>query len=139
MKFNWIKDYELNIKIIDKQHHHYFDIVNKIYEELDQPFKDKEKILHILNELVEYTKYHFHLEETYFKKFNYVDAKNHIAIHHVYKDLLMNYYAQALKVKNNQIEELFSNIAEFVTDWFTNHIMVVDKKYYQCFKDHGLK
>ena len=33
-KFIWTKEYELGVEIIDTQHKHFFEIVNKIYDTL---------------------------------------------------------------------------------------------------------
>jgi hemerythrin len=138
MKFTWNRDYETNIKIVDEQHQHYFEIVNRIYKQLEKQSINKELILKIVDELLDYASYHFRMEEEYFIKFNYEDAEHHTSLHDFYRQRISEFQSTAIE-KDANFQEIMSELTEFATDWFINHIIIEDKKYIECFKKNGLE
>ncbi len=137
MKFVWEEFYSVNVKLIDEQHQHYFEIINKISDHLDSDHLDRVMLGGILKELVDYAFYHLQTEEKYFQEFKYEGAAHHIEMHNVYREMMNKYMAQAQDPAVD-VEKLFSEVSQFAIDWFASHILVEDKKYSHCFNDHGL-
>ena len=54
MKFVWSDQYSVHVGLIDDQHKKYFDIVNKISDQLDSASADRETLEDIVKEMVEY-------------------------------------------------------------------------------------
>lgn len=77
----WGEQYLLGIKGIDKQHHHLFEIVERIAS-LDASTSTKEDLSHILGELSSYMKEHFHDEEVYLQQIGYPELDYHKNLHH---------------------------------------------------------
>ena len=67
MKYEFTEEYYTGIKMIDEEHAKLFEIANRAYELLTNKFKvDKyDEIADVLEELKDYTKYHFNHEEEY--------------------------------------------------------------------------
>lgn len=65
----WSEEYVIGIEKIDEQHKRLFEIANEAYKLLkDQFLIDKyDRIVAIIKELKDYTKYHFQYEEEYMK------------------------------------------------------------------------
>jgi len=137
MKFVWNEQYSVHIGMIDEQHKHYFEILNRIFDGLDSSRMDKMQLGSIVRELVDYAFYHFQTEEKFFRDFQYEGAVQHIEAHDLYRKTMKG-HLQELEGQQAEVMKIFQELAQFATDWFTNHILVEDKKYSQCFIDHGL-
>ncbi len=78
--FVWKADiYSVGIKIIDEQHEKLFKIGSDINETAyDYDGDDQnDRICSLIEELVDYTNYHFTTEEDLFEKYNYPNAESH--------------------------------------------------------------
>ena len=69
----WKDEYCIGVEKIDEQHKHLFEIGNRAYALLNDEFKlDKfDHIVEIIEELKQYTLYHFKSEEEYMKSIFY--------------------------------------------------------------------
>ena len=67
------EEYKIGVEIIDEQHKTLFVLADKAYMLLKDEFTlDKyDKIIHILEELKDYTIFHFKSEEEYMESINY--------------------------------------------------------------------
>ena len=137
MQFVWDEQYSVHVHVIDEQHKHYFEIANRIFAKLDTGQVDKTELALMVKELVDYAFYHFQVEEKFFKDFNYPEAAAHLELHDSYRKTMKVFMAK-MEDPNVEVGQVFQELAEFATDWFANHILVEDKKYTQCFTEHGL-
>ena len=73
----WKKEYELGLVDVDKQHKYLIDVAVEAYELLKNKLAvDKyDKIVRILQELRDYTIFHFEYEENFMKKISLTDSK----------------------------------------------------------------
>lgn len=120
----WDKSFETGISEFDDQHKRLANIVNRFYRSV-QESRTQNELETILNELVDYTLYHFDSEERAFKQFNYPEYAEHRKIHEDLK-------AQVVKFLNDYKSGKTSigfNLLEFLKSWLLNHIKVEDKKY----------
>ena len=62
----WNSEYSVGIDQIDKQHQKLVLLINTLFDAMKEG-KGKERQGHILNELVQYTDYHFKCEEELFE------------------------------------------------------------------------
>lgn len=128
--FKWGKEYETGIDKFDQQHKKLVKIINDIYINFLNG-ESKEKIFPLLDELIEYTGYHFKAEEDAFDKFNYPEAQKHKALHKNLVDKVVK-YVENIKSENKNID---FNFLSFLRDWLTEHIKIEDKKYSSHLKD----
>jgi len=120
----WTKDLSVEIPLIDEQHQKLISYLNELYSHMKQG-KGKDIISDILKKLVEYTKYHFNTEEELFKKFNYPDEQSHVSEHKFFIDKVNDFSRDF----NNQKIFVTIEVFQFLNNWVTNHIKIVDKKY----------
>lgn len=129
----WEDSYSVGVKEIDGQHQKMFGIINRLYDSMNAA-KDTENLPQILKELVDYATFHFSTEEKYFVKFNYEDSAEHINFHHMYSGRV-DHFIKDYEVQNSLLS---FEILDFLKDWWINHINGEDKKYTECFHQHGL-
>lgn len=130
----WSEILETGFKEIDEQHKKLVEIMNKLFKAYSE--NDHKKTLKtILNELSDYSRYHFRTEELYFDQFNYINKAEHINEHNKFMNSIND-----IQKKFSSLEGVFSlKLLIFLQEWVTNHILASDKKYIDCFKNGGLQ
>jgi len=129
----WSAKLELGVKMFDDQHKELIKLINKLYYAM-QTKKGDQAMLGILDELVNYTVYHFDNEEEMFRKYGYENQDQHIKIHTNLKNTAVD-----LKEKILAGEAVIGfNVISFLENWVKNHILVEDMKYAPFFKSKGL-
>ena len=137
-KFVWTKEYELGVGVIDEQHKHFFDIVNKIYGLLeDESIKDTD-VRSVVIELMDYAYFHLATEEKYFAQFAYSDIANHMKYHTDFR-IKSSEYLERINAGGADMPALLLEVDDFAKNWLSHHILVADKMYAPFFQAHGLK
>lgn len=129
----WTKNLEIDIQEIDNQHQKLVKILNELYAAYSEK-KHKDVIRKTIEELVDYTHYHFKTEEDYFKKFNYEGAEAHIKEHEEFINTINEFVLKFSKYDGI----LTLKVLMFLKDWVKNHIQGTDRKYIECFKSNNL-
>jgi len=133
-KLEWEEKYSVGVKEIDDQHQRMFTVINELLEAINTNTPEQH-LDDIIKTLVEYKIFHFATEEKYFKEFNYEETEAHIKKHREFNTKL-----NTLKEKYPENNIVFAfELIDFLEDWLIDHLMVVDKRYVNCFKAHGLK
>ena len=127
MKYEFTKEYHTGIDFIDEEHAKLFEIANRAYDLLTNQFvTDKyDAIVAVLQELRDYTKYHFNHEEEYMKSINYSKRFSQLHQHTQFINKLESYNLKEIDV--NQQEGLLE-ILDFLALWLQGHIKGMDKK-----------
>jgi hemerythrin len=123
----WKDEYSVGVELIDNQHKHLFEIGNKIYALLkdDLSLDRYDKIVEIINELKQYTDFHFKTEEKYMLENKY---KGYFTQKVQHDDFIIKINEINLeKVDNNQ-DKYIDKILRFVFEWILNHILTEDIK-----------
>jgi hemerythrin len=130
----WTTDNSVGVAEIDLQHQKIFSLINELSTLISES-KAREEIDRIVGELIDYTDYHFKTEEKYFRKFSYEYEGEHTKTHEWFKLRVQ----QFIKDKENGLSAILPyTILNFLEDWWLNHINGVDKRYTECFHNHGL-
>ncbi|MBK5241183.1 hemerythrin family protein [Clostridium sp.] len=123
--FEMIDKYKTGIVHIDAEHAKLFEIGERAYQLLKNSYNiDKyDKIVDVIEELKEYTSYHFKDEEDYMESINYkrlfTQKMDHIYFIKRLDEVNLN------KVDENQ-DEAIMGILTFLNDWLINHILKKD-------------
>jgi methyl-accepting chemotaxis protein/hemerythrin len=129
----WSKELELGVSLIDDQHKQLIKLINELYNGI-QDNKGKVILEKILDDLVQYTVYHFDTEEDIFRKYGYSGEKEHVQIHENLKATVSE-----LKQKVQSGEAVIGfNVISFLENWIKNHILIEDRKYVNLFKSKGI-
>lgn len=136
-KFVWTEDYNLGINVIDEQHKHFFDIVNKIYDLLESDKIQDDDVRKVVVELMDYAYFHLSTEEKYFAQFAYSDIANHMKYHTDFR-IKSAEYLERINAGGEDMPALLLEIDDFSKSWLSHHILVADKLYAPFFKEHGV-
>ncbi len=119
-------EYYTGIKFIDEEHAKLFSIANKAYEVLTNDFiPDKyDYIIEVINELKDYTQYHFDHEESYMESIGYKRLLSQKVAHDDFIEKLGEYNADT--IDEDQKESLLELI-DFLNNWLVEHIFKKDK------------
>ena len=79
----WKDEFNTGIAEIDEQHHRLVDIANQTYQLMEnQLITDKfDGIVALIEELKNYTIYHFNFEEKYMESIKYKKRFSHMVLH----------------------------------------------------------
>lgn len=124
----WKDEYLTNISELDIQHQKLVALINNFYADLlkyQNNDQKKELIIQTLNELVDYSCYHFEAEENLMQKYEYPGYAHHKEEHERFKTQV----TQFMKEQNETKHVAPFPIVVFLRDWLTAHIMKTDKQY----------
>jgi hemerythrin len=121
----WKDEYSIGVEIIDEQHKHLFDIGNSAYKLLRDEFcTDKyDGIVSIIQDLREYTKFHFKTEEEYMLKINY---KKYFSQKVEHDDFIQTIDKVNFEQVDEDPQKYIENILAFVFNWILEHILQKD-------------
>lgn len=125
--FEWNNSYKSGIEIIDAQHKRLMQIINGLYSSMREG-KGNQVLHFIIEDLLEYTYYHFETEEKMMIENSYEEFELHRREHDLFarkmvglkKELTENKVAVSLDVVN------------FLKNWWRYHILESDMKYVKC-------
>ncbi len=119
----WKDSYNVNIEIIDEHHKMLVELLN-LLQNVSSNYDDKTTVFYVIDNLKNYTKFHFTTEENLMKKYNYFDYENHIIEHSSFVEKI-EYFEEKLNENNN----LFSiiELINYLRWWLLNHIVISDK------------
>lgn len=126
----WGPRLAIGLEDIDKQHQKLVKLVNRLHKAMKLK-KGTQVMAQILNELAEYTVYHFGFEEELFQKYGYPETEAHMKIH---KELVGKVVDFQEEFKQGQASVTL-DLMDFLSDWLKNHIMKTDKAYAPFLKE----
>ena len=120
------EEYKIGVESIDEQHKKLFELADKAYMLLKDAFSlDKyDKIVEIVEELKEYTIFHFKSEEEYMESINYKRLFTQKIEHEKFIKALDG--IDLRHIDQNQDDSLVKML-NFLNEWLTEHILGNDK------------
>lgn len=132
--FEWKDEYATGIGEIDLQHKKIFEIINSLFDALNQS-RGNEVVGGVIDELVRYADYHFSFEEVHFEQFEFAGAEAHIKEHNDYRRNVAQFVEEGARTDST----LSYRVLDFLEDWWLDHVTGTDRKYVACFQEHGLE
>lgn len=129
----WRESFNLGIEKIDEQHKKLIRIINELYK-AHELGTSQVVIIEILDELVDYTNYHFSDEEKFLAENGYPELENHRSEHKYFIDKISK--LQDESIKGNLL--LSIKTLDFLKDWTINHILGTDIEYTKYLKENNL-
>lgn len=119
---DWKAEYSVGIPEIDEQHKQLFDCIDRLESARD----DRERelaVYYVMDELKDYARVHFSVEEIIMRLFDYPGLEAHAAEHRAFAERLE-------KLEQNELDkEAHAEAGKFLRQWLVNHIMITDKRY----------
>ncbi|MBU1046503.1 bacteriohemerythrin [Patescibacteria group bacterium] len=137
MIIEWTEENSVGVKELDEHHQNLVKIANKLYDFTRTNVKDRNKLIELLNELVNFSKYHHSIEEKYFKKFNYEHIERHTKEHEKFF-VNMNALIKKIEDPKSDFSQTTFEVLDYLEDWYLNHLNDEDKKYTKTFNENGL-
>lgn len=133
MIFRWSENYETGIPEIDKQHKKLVDIAAKLEDMLETggSIDYYDYILETLDELKDYTEYHFSFEEKRMEEYGYEEFEEH-RMEHLYFVKRLN--KLSMQDIDSQQLGVISETLNFLAKWLFSHILNSDMKYVSSLK-----
>ena len=137
--FRWKPEYAVGIKVIDDQHKVLVGLINKLHDAIEDHFQEV-ALETILQELFDYTRYHFTTEEELMEQYGYEPEKleKHKKQHQRFISELNSSQAD-MEILTREDAAL---IQEFLVNWLKNHILKIDTQlaeyllHYEGVHDH---
>lgn len=119
--------YLTGVPVIDKEHKELFRIIGDVYRVMtdELAFDKYDEIVRLLEELKDYTKFHFQDEELYMESIHYKELDAQKRAHDAFVTRLEE--MDLVHIDENQ-QETLEDLMEFLTKWLVNHILNSDKK-----------
>lgn len=131
----WSGEYSVDIDELDAHHHRLFDILNELFDLMSEGANDQ-KIIRVLEELLDYTHYHFDEEEKIMEKMGYPDLEAHRLYHQQFIEKMKEFYASA---QSGMAIFVATKVANAGLEWLKSHILTVDHQYADYMKQQGLQ
>ena len=120
----WSPEYSVNDEELDSHHQRLFHLLNAAYENVMDSL-EVDCIHSIIEELSEYTKYHFSAEEQHMRENGFVELDDHIVKHREFaftiEKLRTRYHDSDLEVARELIVVL--------GEWLLGHVLKDDRRY----------
>lgn len=120
----WREELNTNIRELDDQHRHFFDILNELRNAFGS-FAERGVLVDTFSELIEYMRVHFQTEEELMEQFHYPDLVRHRELHMHFTQRVTELFRDYLQDR----ADITRTTLGFLQDWLVNHIMTEDMKY----------
>jgi len=120
----WHDSFNVGVKLVNQQHKKLFSLINELIIQT-RVEQQKEHIEKILDELIDYTDYHFKTEEKLFRI--HPEFQQHQNIHQSFIDKVSGFVA-AFKIGNRDFQPA---IVGFLVDWIKSHVVAMDMAYFK--------
>jgi hemerythrin len=130
----WNDAYSIGIVEIDTQHKKLISILNDLYE-AHQTETTQTIIQEIIDKLIDYTKYHFNIEQQMHTEYKYPNGLKHKTEHQIFLDKLDDLNQN--RERSNLLLAL--KTIDFLKDWIITHILGSDKAFGDYLRDIELQ
>lgn len=128
--FAFTDRYKTGIELVDDEHRRLFEIIAETKYVIDSEFlADKyDSIMSLINQLREYTEFHFKDEEVLMEKIGYPGLEVQKRAHAAFVERLVEIDFKDLDNMDDNQQEYLLELIQFLVSWLSNHILGEDKK-----------
>lgn len=128
----WSSKFSVGVKLIDDQHKGLLDLVNDMFNHVTGD-DDTERAYfnQVIQQAVGYVKVHFYTEEKIMLGTNFHGYPEHKKAH----DSFILTVVDHIKSFESGKRMILSEFTKFLKDWILTHIAVMDKQYFEYFKE----
>lgn len=130
----WKEEYSVGIASLDNDHKKLISLLNQFTTAYDYAMSEEFE-REALNDLINYTKYHFEREEQLLEQHDYADFAAHKAQH----KKMIEQVTSFMDLYNDKGHDALNEISEFLSNWLINHINGTDKEYSELLIKKGVR
>lgn len=121
--FPWNSHFETGIELIDQQHRKLVDILNRLGSHFS--CADDVQFRHLLQDLLDYTHYHFDAEEQIWQQYFQGQPlfDNHHQAHELFFEQIQEFWDSG-----DEREQDLKGLFDFLTRWLAFHILEADRR-----------
>ena len=125
--FRFTEDCVLGVEVIDDEHRHLFDLINRGKEMLENEYGGDRysDIKELLEELEDYAEEHFAHEEQYMEKICDPELILQRSQHMYFKEKVIEFLVQNID-KDEEQQRVLGEVMEFLARWLYQHIIGSD-------------
>jgi len=125
----WSAAYSVGIKLIDDQHKDLFNLVNDMYNHVNNDDEKAERAYFqdVIRQVVDYIQMHFATEEEIMKGTKFQGYTGHKRVH----DSFILSVVNILKKFEDGKKVSLIYFTNFIKDWILTHIAIKDKQYFE--------
>ena len=120
----WNSSFFIGVKQFDAHHQHLVGLINLAYDDFTAG-ASAGSVDAILNELVDYTSYHFAAEENWMREQEYPEVDEHVKEH----ESLIRRVTQMLHDIRGNKDLIMLEMITFLYNWLIQHIRKADAEY----------
>ena len=135
----WSDGFKVNIKVIDKQHKHFIEIMNELFKAMQS--SEKTAVPKLIVELANYAELHFMTEQKLFEKYNFPQTQKHVDEHKKIQAEVARFVNRSKQCCDNQTDlfKLGYDLLDLLEDWLFKHLATWDVKYAKFLQEQGVK
>ena len=130
----WKEQFSVGVKEIDLQHRGLLDIINRVVASSEKK-DDWQSTSAIIDSLITYAYNHFATEERLMSAAGYPELSWHTGLHLEFIRKIFS-MSQEVQQKGPAIQK---EILSFLVNWYTHHVLEVDRKYMASLAAKGIK
>lgn len=130
----WKPEYSVGIEVIDQDHKKLLSLINNlqaaVYYHTGETFEKQ-----ALDELVEYTNFHFQREEQLMEEHGFPGFAEHKKEH----ELMIAKVGEFIKAYESQGSDALDTVSEYLKEWLIGHINGTDQQYSRFLIEKGVR
>jgi hemerythrin len=130
---DWNDRYSVGVRSLDAQHRQLIDILNQLHQAMSTA-NSQQVLPALMRQLSQYATAHLQAEERMLRAQGYPGFAQHKAQHDSYIAKVKDFQEQLSKNPTGASIGLMG----FLREWWTSHILTVDKQYSQFLKTKGV-
>ncbi len=131
--FEWKPEHSVSILRFDNEHKKIFALINELNDAMAEG-RGRFVVIRVLQELAEYTRWHFSGEESAMRRASFDGLDAHIAEHRELAAKVEQYYAEC----SSGFSSIPIDVLYFLRDWLVHHILCTDRKYAESLNRAGI-
>ncbi len=121
----WTEKMSVGVDTLDRDHQRLVGLLNQLDAEARNQ-RDPATLEAILDDLIQYTEYHFAAEEQLMRLARYPDYEKHCEQHQTLRNQVLDFRRQVHE--DPQAISIFQ-VFQFLSDWLMRHILQEDQRY----------
>ena len=130
----WTSDLDVGIEEINDEHKHLIGLANQVLGAC-YVGQGGAIIADVVDQLIDYTRYHFDREIDILEKYDYPDLAMHRREH---DDLIKRVLQIKARIDDEKADEISLETMLFLQDWLINHVMEHDRDYGAFLRQRGV-
>jgi len=123
---SWDDSWSIGVEEIDTHHQKLVSLIQTLFGALITA-QGADYITGVVNEVIDYTKYHFHREEEIFEEHGYDRLEEHKELHRALMERVLDICK--LIIEKGGTEDVSDDVYKFLKNWLADHILEEDMKF----------